>query len=100
MRSLGAIVPPVLAGSSVLLLAAIIYNRLTRKAYPHRPSALVPIVSRGAGGGLGVTTDDLSAAIRERDEVLPVDPADLEEVLQRRKCLPLPAGRAASMRRQ
>src|SRR5690606_2367110 len=54
---------PVLAGSSVLLLAAILYNRLTRKAYPHRPSALAPIVSRGAGGGLGVTADDLSVAI-------------------------------------
>jgi CBS domain-containing membrane protein len=73
---------PVLAGSAVLLLAAIVYNRLTRKAYPHRTGAPAPVVS-GGRGGLGVTIDDLTTAIRERDEVVSVDPADLEEVLQR-----------------
>ena len=78
---------PVLAGSSALLLAAIAYNRLTGKVYPHVAQAHSPVVSAGQSGGLGVTVADLTTAIRERDEVVPVDPQDLEDVLQRAEVL-------------
>lgn len=78
---------PVLAGSLALLAVAVGYNRLTGKAYPHPVHGHAPVVSAGRAGGLGVTVDDLTAAIRERDEVVPVDPDDLEEVLQRAEVL-------------
>lgn len=78
---------PVLAGSLILLLAAIAYNRLTGKVYPHVNQPHAPVVSTGTSGGLGVTVEDLTTAIRERDEVVPVDPADLEGVLQRAEVL-------------
>lgn len=78
---------PVLTGSLFLLLAAIGYNRLTGKVYPHRAPIQTPVVSAGKAGGLGVTVDDLTTAIRERDEVVPVDPNDLEAVLQRAEVL-------------
>lgn len=74
---------PVLAGSLALLLAAVAYNRLTGKVYPHMALAHSPVVTAGQSSSLGVTVADLKTAIRERDEVLPVDPQDLEEVLQR-----------------
>lgn len=76
---------PVMAGSLFLLLTAIGYNRLTGKAYPHRAAA--PVARASRAGGLGVTVDDLTTAIRERDEVVPVDPDDLEAVLQRAEVL-------------
>jgi CBS domain-containing membrane protein len=78
---------PVLAGSLALLGVAIGYNRLTGKAYPHRAQGHVPVAAAGRTGGLGVTVDDLTTAIRERDEVVPVDPDDLEQVLQRAEVL-------------
>lgn len=78
---------PVLTGSLALLMAAIGYNRLTGKVYPHRVQVHAPVVSASKTGGLGVTVDDLTTAIRERDEVVPVDPDDLEEVLQRAEVL-------------
>jgi CBS domain-containing membrane protein len=78
---------PVLAGSGALLLVALGYNKLTGKAYPHPAHGHAPVVSAGRSGGLGVTVDDLTTAIRERDEVVPVDPDDLEEVLQRAEVL-------------
>lgn len=78
---------PVLAGSLALLVAALGYNRLTGKVYPHRAQVHAPVASASRTGGLGVTVDDLTTAIRERDEVVPVDPDDLEEVLQRAEVL-------------
>ncbi|KKB77005.1 hypothetical protein VW35_15890 [Devosia soli] len=78
---------PVLAGSFSLLIAAAAYNRLTGKVYPHAAQPLSPVVSAGRSGGFGVTVADLTTAIRERDEIVPVDPQDLEDVLQRAEIL-------------
>jgi CBS domain-containing membrane protein len=78
---------PVLVGSLALLLAAVAYNRLTGKVYPHVVPANPLVVSAGQSGGLGVTVADLTSAIRERDEVVPVDPQDLEDMLQRAEVL-------------
>lgn len=81
------VVWPVFAGSFALLLAAVAYNRLTGKFYPHVVQTYSPVVSAGRSGGLGITVADLTTAIRERDEVVPVDPQDLEDVLQRAEIL-------------
>jgi CBS domain-containing membrane protein len=85
----GFILWPVGLNSVLLLLLALLFNKLTGKEYPHRPSAGVslPSVGSGGGGSLGVTIEDLTTAIKERDEVVPVDPADLDEVLQRAEAM-------------
>ncbi|SFV28570.1 CBS domain-containing membrane protein [Devosia crocina] len=78
---------PVLSGSLALVLVATLYNRLTGKPYPHAIQPHLPTATPLPGGGLGVTVHDLASAIRERDEIVPVDPNDLEEVLQRAEIL-------------
>lgn len=78
---------PVLSGSLALLVVAVVYNRLTGKHYPHIALPYMPTAAPASSGSLGVTVDDLATAIRERDEVVPVDPSDLEEVLQRAEVL-------------
>jgi len=82
---------PVAINSLLLLAVAVAFNRLTGKDYPHKPppapvndDKLVPFTPRVS---LGVTVDDLQTAIRERDEVVSVDPVDLEEVLHRAETL-------------
>ncbi|WIJ26401.1 HPP family protein [Devosia sp. RR2S18] len=80
----GFILWPVGLNSVLLLLLALLFNKLTGKEYPHRPS---PSVGSGGGGSLGVTIEDLTTAIKERDEVVPIDPADLDEVLQRAEAM-------------
>jgi CBS domain-containing membrane protein len=82
----GFILWPVGLNSVLLLLLALLFNKLTGKEYPHRPSPS-PSVGSGGGGSLGVTIEDLTTAIKERDEVVPVDPADLDEVLQRAEAM-------------
>lgn len=79
----GFVVWPVLFGSLGLLISAVLYHRLTGKAYPHLHHAPPAVESGRTAGGLGLTARDLAAAIRERDEILPVDPEDLEDVLHR-----------------
>ncbi|PXA98722.1 hypothetical protein DMC47_07055 [Nostoc sp. 3335mG] len=78
---------PVAVNSLLLLAVAIAFNRLTGKDYPHRPVRLPSVTAPSHQVSLGVTPGDLEKAIRERDEVLSVDPIDLEEVLQRAEVL-------------
>ncbi|MBJ3785265.1 HPP family protein [Devosia sediminis] len=83
----GFVLWPVGINSVVLLLLALVFNRLTGKEYPHRPapspaleSKVVPFSPKVS---LGISIEDLKAAIRERDEVVSVDPVDLEQMLER-----------------
>lgn len=78
---------PVGINSILLLLAAMAFNRLTGKEYPHNPvpsrTAESKVVPFSPKLSLGISIDDLKSAIRERDEVVSVDPADLEDMLER-----------------
>ena len=72
---------PVLANSLVLLLAALVFNVAARRRYPHGPVAHPnPHHTRdpSPGARLGLTVDDLHAALRERGELLDVSEDDLE----------------------
>lgn len=80
----GFVLWPVGINSLVLLAVAIIFNRATGKRYPHKAavaeSKMVPL---SPTVNLGISVDDLTQAIRERDEVVSVDPNDLEDMLER-----------------
>lgn len=78
---------PVAINSIMLLLTAVAFNRMTGKQYPHRaaatPVASAKVIPFAPKVSLGISVDDLKAAIRERDEVVSVDPMDLENMLER-----------------
>jgi CBS domain-containing membrane protein len=83
----GFVAWPVGINSVLLLLAAMAFNRLTGKDYPHMPvpipvaeAKVLPFAPRVS---LGISVEDLTRAIRERDEVVSVDPADIEDMIER-----------------
>jgi len=74
---------PVLANSLVLLLAALLFNVAARRRYPHGPVAHANAHQTrdlSPGARLGLTVDDLDAALRARGELLDVSKDDLEEL--------------------
>lgn len=82
----GFVIWPVLVNSVLLLLAALLFNNLTGRRYPH----LAPVPAnphRTADplptGRLGVTQDDITAVLAQYDLVLPVATDDLEDILHR-----------------
>ena len=62
---------PVLLNVGCLLVAGLVYNRLTGHPYPHRPAP-------PAATPPGYTTDDLLAVLAQHDEVLDIDVNDLD----------------------
>lgn len=86
----GFVIWPVGVNSVLLLLIAVLFNRLSGKDYPHRTLATPHpklALEDHAPLSLGVTAADLQTAIAERDEVVSVDPMDLEELLHRAEAL-------------
>lgn len=82
----GFVVWPVLVNSLLLLVAALLFNNLTGRRYPH----LVPVPAHPhktadvlPTGRLGVTSADISAALAQYDLVLPVAADDLETILHK-----------------
>lgn len=71
---------PVLLNSLLLLAAALLFNRLAGRRYPHsQPAAPAPTPSER----VGVSRADLHAALAERGEVVDISEDDLEDILQR-----------------
>ncbi|MBX3505928.1 MAG: HPP family protein [Parvibaculum sp.] len=75
---------PVVIDSLVMVVVAYVYNNLTGRPYPHRPAegkdrstADTPPLAR-----LGVTAQDLSDILKAHDQVIPVDPGDIEILLR------------------
>lgn len=68
---------PVMVNSALLVLMAVVYNRLTGRAYPHphAPQAQADPAS------LRLSSEDLDAALRRYDQVLDVDREDLQALL-------------------
>jgi CBS-domain-containing membrane protein len=80
------VLSPVGANSLLLLAIALAFNNVTGRRYPHlAPKAgnplhgtRDPLPTERLGAGL----DDVTAAIREYDEVLPVSPEDVEHLMK------------------
>lgn len=74
----GFVVAPIAAQSVVLLACALAYHALTGHRYPHaavRPEPAEP-------PRYGFSRADLEAVLSQRDEMLDIDPDDLEAVLR------------------
>lgn len=75
---------PVALNSALLLAAALVFNNLVRRPYPHVPQA--PVVHLTADpppqDRVGYTTDDLDAALREYGQLLDVDRDDLDALFR------------------
>ena len=72
---------PVAVDSLLLLLAALVFNVSARRRYPHRagPQAATHHTrDEPPAARVGLTADDLHAALRARGELLDVSPDDLE----------------------
>lgn len=83
----GFVLWPVGINTILLLLVAVAFNRLTGKDYPHRPAppavAEAKVIPFAPKVSLGISLEDLKSAIQERDEVVSVDPVDLEDMVER-----------------
>jgi len=69
---------PVLVNSTVLVLAALAYNNLTRRSYPHRPHAPAhphPPISR-----LRLTSEDVEDVLTDYGEALDISRDDLHKL--------------------
>ena len=77
---------PVMLNSAILLLIAILFNKLSGRKYPHHPQPAKnthitsdPMPSQR----FGVQREDLDAALASYGEVLDINPGDLQEILVR-----------------
>lgn len=68
---------PVLVNSALLVLMAVVYNRLTGRVYPH-PHAPA---AKADPASLRLSSADLDAALRRYNQVLDVDREDLQTLL-------------------
>lgn len=80
------VLSPVGANSLLLLAIALAFNNVTGRRYPHlapKPGnplhgTRAPLPTERIGAGL----DDVTAAIRDYDEVLPISPEDVEHLMK------------------
>ncbi|WP_375456217.1 HPP family protein [uncultured Methylobacterium sp.] len=81
----GFVVWPVAANSLLLLTAALLFNNLTGRPYPHPGAAGVPDhrpADPTLAAGIGVTSGDLDAALKDFDHLLDIGRGDLEAILR------------------
>lgn len=76
----GFVLFPVGINSLALLASALVYHRLTGHRYPHRASIKTPAPDHEAARMF--TRADLDAVLRRRTEMVDVDVADLEWMLE------------------
>ncbi len=74
---------PVMVNSLVILSVAIAYNNLTRRRYPHLAPLKTPAPAAQEARAATFAHQDIIAALREADELIDVDPSDLEDILHR-----------------
>jgi CBS domain-containing membrane protein len=83
----GFVLWPVGVNSLLLLVAALLFNNLTGRRYPHLTQPVPANTHKTAdplpSARLGVTRDDISAVLAQYDLVLPVATDDLEDILHR-----------------
>ncbi|SMP62962.1 HPP family protein [Noviherbaspirillum suwonense] len=81
----GFVATPVMLNSLLLLAAALFYNNATGRRYPHRVQA-EPAEKHDTGDAaptarLGITSDDLDAALARYNQVLDISREDLQAIL-------------------
>ncbi|TRL41882.1 HPP family protein [Rhizobium straminoryzae] len=77
---------PVIGNSLLLLVAGLLFHRLTGGVYPHRlrPSARSHATADPAPfARIGFASEDLDAVLKDYDQFLDVDRGDLETILRR-----------------
>jgi CBS domain-containing membrane protein len=79
----GFVLWPVGANSLLLLGAALLFNNLTGRAYPHLRPAGPRTADPAPAARLGFRASDLDAALEDFDQLLDVDRSDLEQILRR-----------------
>ncbi|MDP4004468.1 HPP family protein [Methylobacterium sp. NEAU K] len=79
----GFVLWPVGANSLLLLTAALLFNNLTGRAYPHLRPAGPRTSDPSPAARLGFRASDLDAALEDFDQLLDVDRSDLEQILRR-----------------
>lgn len=79
----GFVIWPVGVNSLLLLLAALAFNNLTGRRYPHLSEISVGATDPVPAARLGFTSADLSAVLANYDQVLPVATDDLEDILHK-----------------
>lgn len=81
----GFVLWPVGANSAVLLAAALLFNNLTGRPYPHRGAATAKdhgSADPAPSARIGFTSADLDGALEDFDRLLDVGRADLEAILR------------------
>jgi CBS domain-containing membrane protein len=74
----GFVLTPIAIQSMALLAAALVYHAVTGHRYPHAARE----GSRNSPANGGFTRSDLDAVLRQRGELLDIDPDDLESLLR------------------
>ncbi|MEO5806583.1 HPP family protein [Devosia sp.] len=77
----GFVLWPVGLNSLLLLIAALVFNNLTGRRYPHLATPPAPKADPAPVSRLGFTSADLNAVLADYDQVLPVGTDDLEDIL-------------------
>ncbi|MCU1757090.1 HPP family protein [Pseudomonas helleri] len=74
---------PVMLSAVCMLLAALVYNNLTRVRYPKKNAEPAPaIVAPHIPGEAGITAEDLQKAMEQMDAFIDVTPEDLEALVR------------------
>ena len=77
----GFVIAPIAAQSFALLGVAIAFHASTGHRYPHAVRAARETGARSPAASPGFTREDLEAVLGRRNELLDIDPADLESLL-------------------
>ncbi|KLU26467.1 CBS domain containing membrane protein [Caballeronia mineralivorans PML1(12)] len=77
----GFVFAPIAAQSFALLGVAIVFHAATGHRYPHAAHSAKETGVRSPAASPGFTREDLEAVLGRRNELLDIDPADLESLL-------------------
>ena len=77
----GFVIAPIAAQSFALLAVAIVFHASTGHRYPHAARSAKETGVRAPAASPGFTREDLEAVLGRRNELLDIDPSDLESLL-------------------
>jgi CBS domain-containing membrane protein len=77
----GFVLAPIAVQSFALLAVAIVFHASTGHRYPHAARPAKDTAARSPAASPGFTREDLEAVLGRRNELLDIDPGDLESLL-------------------